>query len=74
MPQSDHIVYGTVAGPTFHAPVPAMVRTLANGTRVWKSVTALRWVPLPAGAQFTPDAVQPHEAATVNAVRQQGHA
>jgi hypothetical protein len=51
-----------------------MLRTLANGTRVWKSATALRWVPLPPTAQFTPDAIQPHEAATVNAVRQQGHA
>ena len=65
MPQSDHIVYGTVAGPTFHAPVPAMVRTLANGTRVWKSVTALRWVPLPKAAVFLPDPVQPQDAETM---------
>jgi hypothetical protein len=62
MPHSDRILYGTVDGPHFHAPVPAMVRYLANGTRVWKSVTALRWVPLPKAAVFTPDAVQPQDA------------
>ena len=56
------ILYGTVTGPTFHAPVRAMVLYLANGTRVWKSVTALRWVPLPQAAVFTPDAIQPQDA------------
>jgi hypothetical protein len=62
MTPSDRIVVGTVTGPTFHAPVPAMVRTRADGTRLWKSVTALRWVPLPPTAVFTPDAVQPQDA------------
>jgi hypothetical protein len=62
MPQSDRILLGTVTGRAFHAPVPAMLRTLANGTRVWKSVTALRWVPLPPTAQFIPDPVQPQDA------------
>jgi hypothetical protein len=64
MTPSDRILYGIVSGPTFRAPVRAMVRTLANGTRVWKSVTALRWVPLPTAAQFIPDAVQQSEAHT----------
>jgi hypothetical protein len=62
MPQPDRIVMGTMSGPGFVVPVRGMVRYLANGTRVWKSVTALRWVPLPPTAVFTPDAVQPHEA------------
>jgi hypothetical protein len=59
MTPSDRIVYGLVTGPTFHAPTRAMVRTRADGTRVWRSITALRWVPLPRAAVFTPDARQP---------------
>jgi hypothetical protein len=62
MPQPTPIIYGTVTGPRFHAPVPAMLRTLPNGTRVWRSIGALRWVPLPPTAVFTPDAVQPQGA------------
>ena len=61
MPPSDRIVYGTVTGRAFHAPVRAMMRTLANGSRVWRSIGALRWVPLPPTAVFRPDPVQPHE-------------
>ena len=62
MPESDRIVYGWMTGPGFHRPVRALVRTLAHGRRVWRSIGALRWVPLPRGAQFTPDPVQPRGA------------
>jgi hypothetical protein len=62
MPQLGRIVYGWMPGPGFHRPVRAMVLYRLDGSRVWKSVTALRWVPLPRGATFTPDAKQPHEA------------
>jgi len=65
MPQSDRIVYGTVTGPTFRAPVRAMVLYRADGTRVWKSVGALRWVTLPPTAVFTPDPAQPQGAETM---------
>jgi len=67
MPQADDpIIYGMIRVPTVRDPIKAMLRTLPNGTRVWKSVTALRWVPLPATAVFTPDAVQPQDAATTD--------
>jgi len=62
MTTSDHIVYGTVTGPTFHAPVRAMVRYRTDGRRLWKSVTAQRWVTLPPTAVFVPDVKQPQDA------------
>jgi hypothetical protein len=69
MPPSDPIVYGTVT--VGAVTVRAMVRTREGGRRrEWKSITALRWQTLPPTAVFTPDAIQPREAATVNAVRQ----
>jgi hypothetical protein len=64
MPQSQQgrIVYGIVSGPNFREPVPAMVRTMANGSRVWKSVGAKRWQALTPVAVFIPDAKQPQDA------------
>jgi hypothetical protein len=60
MPQHDrNVLVGWMFGPGFQRPVRAELRSLANGQRVWKSVTALRWVPLPRAAVFTPDARQP---------------
>jgi hypothetical protein len=59
----EQVSYGTVTGPTFVRPIRAMVvARRVDGTRIMKSVTALRWVPLPPTVVFTPDPVQPHEA------------
>ena len=62
MPESTRILHGWVTGPGFQTPVRAVIRYRADGSRVWKSVTALRWVPLPPSATFTPDTRQPREA------------
>jgi len=63
MAQSDPIVVGWMTLPTRHSPIRAMVLYRAGRDRVWKSIGALRWQPLPRGAVFTPDpAVKPQEA------------
>jgi hypothetical protein len=72
MPQPDRIVYGTVTVGT--VTVRAMLRTLASGQRLWRSIGALRWQPLSQVATFIPDAAEPQDAEISNAVRDQGHA